>query len=74
VFECTTTCVGGECFCDSSFEVTVYAAPGVLPSDTGETLYTDCGLTEVYFGDYQYGGTIYTASPISIVCTPGGGC
>ena len=74
VFECTNTCVGGVCSCDSSFEVTVYAAPGVLPSDTGETLYTDCGLTEVYFGDYQYGGTIYTASPISIVCTPGGGC
>lgn len=74
VFECTNTCVGGECFCDSPFEVTVYAAPGVLPSDEGETLYTDCGLTEIYYGQYQYGGIIYDASPITIVCLPGGGC
>lgn len=74
IFECANTCVGGTCTCESSFEVTVYAAPGVLPSDIGELLYTDCGLTNVYYGDYTYSGQIYNASPISLVCSVGGPC
>ena len=74
VQECTSTCQGGLCFCDDPFSVNVYAPPGVLPSDIGATLYTDCGLTNVYNGNYEYGGVIYSASPVAIICTPGDPC
>jgi len=72
--ECTNTCPGGQCGCDNPFSVNVYTAPGVLPNDIGATLYTDCALTIPYFGDYQYGGDIYSASPVAFICNPGGPC
>jgi len=72
--ECTNTCPGGICGCDNPFSVTVYTAPGVLPSDIGATLYSDCALTIPYFGDYEYGGDIYSASPVVFICNPGGPC
>jgi hypothetical protein len=49
-------------------------ASGLSPSDIGENIYTDSGLTVLFFGDYQYGGIIYNASPINEVCTVGGAC
>jgi hypothetical protein len=74
VNECFATCVTEECFCDSATPITLYMASGLSPGDIGENIYTDSGLTVLFFGDYQYGGIIYSASPISVVCTVGGGC
>jgi hypothetical protein len=74
VNECFATCVGGECFCDSATPITLYMAPGLSPGDVGENIYTDAGLSVLFFGDYQYGGIIYNASPIIVICTVGGGC
>jgi len=74
IYECSSPCCEGLCCCDNPVPVVVYAAPGVLPSDVGENLYTDCARTTLYNGTYQYGGVIYDASPISSICVIGGGC
>ena len=74
VNECFATCVGDECFCDSATPITLYMASGLTPSDIGENIYTDPGLSVLFFGDYEYGGIIYSASPINEVCTVGGAC
>jgi len=74
IYECTGLCVGGECFCDNPTPTYIYMAPGDLPSDIGKTIYADCGLTTPWYGDYEYGGQIYTASPIVNYCTPGQPC
>lgn len=74
VLECFATCVGGECFCDSASAVTIYMSPGLTPDMTGENVYADAGLTTLWYGDYQYAGSIWNASPISLVCVVGGGC
>lgn len=75
VNECFATCVGGECFCDSATPTTVYMAPGLDPSMIGENIYSDAALTMLWYGDYELGAaTIYNASPISVVCSVGGGC
>jgi len=74
IYECTNICQGGECFCDNPTPTNVYAHPGVLPSDVGQFLYSDCGLTTIWYGDYEYGGIIYNASPITPICVVGGPC
>jgi hypothetical protein len=74
VNECFATCVTEECFCDSSTPITLYMAPGLSPSDIGENIYTDSGLSVLFFGEYEYLGIIYDASPINEVCTIGGPC
>ena len=74
VNECTNTCQGGQCFCDNSTPTNIYMAPGDLPNDIGRNVYSDCGLTTLFFGDYEYAGIIYNASPITVVCLVGGGC
>jgi hypothetical protein len=40
----------------------------------GANVYADCERTILWFGDYEYGGIIYNASPITTVCLVGGGC
>lgn len=74
VNECFATCVEGECFCDSATPTIIYMAPGLTPDMFGENVYADPGLTTLWYGDYQYTGGIYNASPITLVCLVGGGC
>ena len=76
VNECLNTCVGGECFCESSSPTTVYMGGGgtINPGDEGYFLYSDACLTDIWFGYYQYGGSIYEASQIQFVCNVGGPC
>jgi hypothetical protein len=74
VNECLDTCVGGECFCESSSPTTIYLGPGVTPSDEGFFAYSDACLTEIWYGFYEYEGSIYEASQIQFVCTVGGPC
>jgi hypothetical protein len=68
--------VVGECFCDSSTPTTVYMGGGgtITPGDVGYFLYSDACLTDLWFGEYEYGGLIYTASQIQFICTVGGPC
>ena len=49
-------------------------APGQLPSDVGQFIYADCARTIIWYGDYEYGGIIYNASPITPICVVGGPC
>ena len=76
VNECLNTCIGGECFCESSSPTTVYMGGGgtINPGDEGYFLYSDACLTDIWFGYYEYGGSIYEASQIMFVCTVGGPC
>jgi hypothetical protein len=74
ILECDGGCQGGECQCDSLGLQIVYMAPGLSPSDEGENLYSDPGLTTLWYGFYSYSGSIYEASPISFVCVIGGPC
>lgn len=76
VNECSSTCSGGNCFCSSIGNTTVYMGGGgtINPGDEGYFLYTDACLTTLYFGFYQYNGNIYEASQIQYICTVGGGC
>ena len=74
VNECFSTCVTDNCFCDSATPTTIYLDPLSTPSDLGANVYADCERTILWFGDYEYGGIIYNASPITTVCLVGGGC
>lgn len=72
--ECAGGCVGGECTCDFIGIQNVYMAPGFNPADEGQNIYSDPGLTTLWYGFYSYAGNIYEASAISFVCTIGGPC
>ena len=72
--ECDGGCQGGECQCDSLGNQIVYMASGLSPSDIGENIYSDPGLTTLWYGFYSYSGSIYEASAISFVCVIGGPC
>jgi hypothetical protein len=73
---CEDTCVDGVCQCvPISGLVTVYSNNSVTsPYSAGVNLYLDQGLATLYYGGYINGGFIYTASPVSLECTVGGGC
>ena len=74
ITECDGACQGGECQCSSLGIQVVYMASGLNPSMEGENLYSDAGLTTLWYGFYQYSGSIYEASAISFVCVVGGPC
>ena len=38
--------------------------PGATPADEGYFIYVDACLTTLWFGEYEYGGSIYSASQI----------
>jgi len=75
VQECTGgPCVGGICFCESSVSTSIYLPPLVQPGDEGYFAYSDPCLTNIWYGFYEWSGSIYEASQITFVCNVGGPC
>lgn len=74
VNECLNTCISGECFCDFGGTTTIYLGPSVTPGDLGYFPYSDPCMTNIWYGFYEYGGSIYEASQIQLVCNVGGTC
>lgn len=73
---CGSTCSGGVCGCYVITPTIVYSAPGYANPSLAPYLYTNNGLTTIWNGSYQFGGSIYTSSSSGNVfeCTTGGGC